>query len=273
MKVFAIDLSMCNGCYCCQIACKDEHVGNDWAPYAKPQPDTGQFWIGLDEQVHGQVPKVTVSYIPHLCQHCDDAPCIKQCEVGAIQKRDDGIVMIEPDKCTGCQLCMSTCPYNAIFFNEDLNIAQKCTGCSHLRDSDPDDWSVPRCVDQCPTEALRFGEEEEFADFIKEAEQIKPQAGTKPRVYYKHLPKKFIGGTIYDPNEKEVIIGAACTLKDNESGQNFSTETDNFGDFWFRGLDDDRSFTLTFEKNGKTHTIDGISTNKAISLGDIPITF
>ena len=60
MKVFAIDLSVCNGCYCCQIACKDEHVANDWTPYAKPQPDTGQFWLGLTEQVRGQVPKVKV---------------------------------------------------------------------------------------------------------------------------------------------------------------------------------------------------------------------
>ena len=49
MKAFYIDLSVCNGCYCCQIACKDEHVANDWTPYAKPQPDTGQFWIGLTE--------------------------------------------------------------------------------------------------------------------------------------------------------------------------------------------------------------------------------
>ena len=64
MKAFVIDLSICNGCYCCQIACKDEHVANDWTPYAKPQPDTGQFWIGITEQVRGQVPKVKVSYIP-----------------------------------------------------------------------------------------------------------------------------------------------------------------------------------------------------------------
>jgi formate hydrogenlyase subunit 6/NADH:ubiquinone oxidoreductase subunit I len=67
---------------------------------------------------------------------------------------------------------------------------------------------VPRCVDQCPTDALRFGEEEEFADFIKDAELLNPAAGTKSRVYYKHLPKKFVAGTVYDPVEKEVIIGA-----------------------------------------------------------------
>ena len=182
-----------------------------------------------------------------------------------------GIVIIDPDKCTGCKLCADTCPHDSIFFNENLNIAQKCTGCAHLLDNDPDEWQVPRCVDQCPTDALRFGEEEEFADFIKEAELLNPQFGTKSRVYYKNLPKKFVAGTLYDPVEKEVIIGARCTLKDAESGESFAAETDAFGDFWFRGLKDDRTFTLTLEKDGKTKTVDKIVTDKDLSLGDIPM--
>ncbi len=227
MKVFTVDLSICNGCYCCQIACKDEHVANDWTPYAKPQPDTGQFWIGLTEEVRGHVPHVKVTYTPLMCNHCDDAPCIEDCKVDAIYKRDDGIVIIDPVKCTGCKICADTCPHNSIYFNEQLNIAQKCTGCTHLLDNDPE-WTVPRCVDQCPTEALRFGEEEDFKDFISEAEIINPEAGTKARVYYKSLPKKFVAGTLYDPGEKEVIIGATCTMKDDESGATFTEATNNF---------------------------------------------
>lgn len=268
MKVFTIDLSVCNGCYCCQIACKDEHVANDWTPYAKPQPDTGQFWIGLTEKVRGHVPHVKVTYTPFLCNHCDDAPCIEECKVEAIYKRDDGLVIIDPEKCTGCKLCADTCPHNSIYFNEQLNIAQKCTGCSHLLDND-DDWTVPRCVDQCPTEALKFGEEEDFADFIKEAELLNPDAGTKSRVYYKGLPKKFVAGTLYDPSEKEVIIGAVCTMKDEETGEKFTEETSNFGDFWFKELKDDRSYTLTFDKGGITQTIEGIKTDMDRGLGDI----
>lgn len=270
MKVFTVDLSLCNGCYCCQIACKDEHVGNDWSPYAKPQPDTGQFWIGITEQVRGQVPHVKMTYVPKLCNHCDDAPCISQCTVGAIEKREDGIVLIHPDKCTGCKLCVTSCPYDAIYFNEHLNVAQKCTGCSHLRDNDPDEWQVPRCVDQCPTEALRFGEEDEFVGFIGKAEHLLPAANNKSRVYYQGLPRKFVAGTLYDPDAREVIIGAKCTLQDEETGESHETETNEFGDFWFHDLEDDRTFSLTFKFGNDTKVLQEITTAKDISLGDIP---
>ena len=119
---------------------------------------------------------------------------------------------------------------------------------------------------------LRFGEESDFADFINEAELLNPEAGTKSRVYYKHLPKKFVAGTVYDPVEKEVIIGATCTLKDEASSQTSTVETDNFGDFWFRGLMDDRTFTLTITKDDKPPlVINGIRTDKDICLGDIPM--
>lgn len=271
MKVFAIDLSICNGCYCCQVACKDEHVGNDWTPYAKPQPDTGQFWLGLEEQVRGQVPKVMITYLPKMCHHCDDAACVNGCDSKAIQKRDDGLVVINPDGCIGCQLCSDNCPHDSIYFNESLNIAQKCTGCSHLLDND-ENWEVPRCVDQCPTGAIQFGEESDFTDFIKDAELLNAGAGTKSRVYYKGLPKKFVAGTIYDPVEKEVIIGAECTLKDADSNESFSATTDDFGDFWFRDLKDNRNFTLEVKKDGKTLTVNDIHTDKDLSLGDLPMT-
>ena len=176
-----------------------------------------------------------------------------------------------PKKCTGCRKCGDTCPHNAIFFNEGLNIAQKCTGCAHLLDNDPDEWKVPRCVDNCPTDALQFGEEEDFADFIQNAEQLRPEAGTSSRVYYRGLPKKFIAGTLYDPEEKDVIIGATCTLRDNESTETFTVKTDNFGDFWFEELKDNRLFTLTLEKGGVSKTIDNVSSEIDLSLGDIPL--
>ena len=101
MKVLVIDINKCNGCYNCQVACKDEHVDNDWTPIAKPQPDTGHFWMKVTDVVQGTVPKVRVRYMLDTCQHCDDAPCIPACSSEAIYKREDGIVIIDPEKCTG----------------------------------------------------------------------------------------------------------------------------------------------------------------------------
>ncbi len=270
MKVFVIDISICNGCYCCQIACKDEHVANDWTPYAKPQPDTGQFWLKQHEFVRGTVPKVKMNYLPVLCMHCDEAPCIPACPIeGAIYKRDDGLVIIDPVKCTGCKNCVDLCPYGVIYFNEDLNIAQKCTGCAHLLDGGHP-IKEPRCVDACPTEALKFGEESEFKDMISKAEVLNPEFKAKPRVYYLNIPRKFVAGTVYAPVEKEVIIGAACTLTDSGSGEKLTAKTDGFGDFWFEGLKVG-TFSLKIESDGKSKTIDSISTEKDVNLGDIPL--
>ena len=91
-KVMIIDLFICNGCHTCQIACKDEHVGNDWAPIAKPQPDTGQFWNKVVNLERGTFPKVQVTYHHTICQHCDDAPCITACNENAIYN-DRGTVL------------------------------------------------------------------------------------------------------------------------------------------------------------------------------------
>jgi tetrathionate reductase subunit B len=267
MKAFLVDVSICNGCYCCQIACKDEHVGNDWTPYAKPQPDTGQFWLKLNEFVRGTVPKVKMHYLPVLCMHCDDAPCIKSCPIeGALYKRPDGLVIIDSVKCTGCKNCVDACPYHVIYFNDDLNIAQKCTGCAHLLDSD---WKEPRCVDVCPTGALKFVEESEIKDLIGKAEVLNPEFGAKPRVYYLNIPRKFIAGTVYDPVQKEVIIGATCTLTKN--GIKLTKTTDGFGDFWFEGLDEG-TYSLKIEAQGfLSKAIEHISTEKDVNLGDIPL--
>jgi Fe-S-cluster-containing dehydrogenase component len=269
VKAFVIDVSRCNGCYNCQVVCKDEHAGNDWTPYAKPQPDTGQFWLKMNETVRGTVPKVKVTYQPVLCMHCDSAPCISACPVkGGIYKRHDGLVIINPGKCTGCKNCVDACPYSAIYYNEDLNIAQKCTGCAHLLDRG---WTEPRCVDACPTQAIKFGDESEFVKVISKAEILLPESGAKPRVYYLNLPKMFVAGTVYDPVEEEVIIGATCTLTDTATKENFTAITDSFGDFWFHGLGVSKFF-LKIEASGfAAKTIKSLSTEKDVNLGDIPL--
>jgi tetrathionate reductase subunit B len=267
MKALVIDISKCNGCYNCQIACKDEHVANDWSPYAKPQPETGQFWMKLQETTSGSVPKVRVTYEPRLCQHCDTAPCISACKENAINKRSDGVVLIDPKRCTGQKNCLAACPYGAIYFNEDLKLAQKCTMCAHLLDNG---WKEPRCVEVCPTGALKFGEEEDLKDLIQKAEVLKPESQTNPRVYYIGLPRRFIAGAIYDPQKDECVEGATVTLTDS-AGHRQTVNTDNFGDFWIEGLKPGM-YSIQIEANGfARQTIESINAEKDVNLGDIPL--
>ena len=271
-KVMVIDLAICNGCYNCQIACKDEHVANDWSPVAKPQPDTGQFWhkvIGLER---GTVPKVQVTYHHSMCQHCEEAPCIEACPSKAIYRRPDGIVIIDPEKCRGNQLCLEACPYeNVIYFNDDLNMAQKCTMCAHLLDQG---WTETRCSDACPTGALAFGDEDDLKirEKLQQAELLRPELPTRPRVYYLNLPKKWIAGAVYNAEADECTEGATVTATHSETGETFSASTDNYGDFWLKGLPDG-SYILLIEKPGyltkKLGPTHGAGTDH--NLGDIEL--
>ena len=269
-KVMIIDLAICNGCHNCQVSCKDEHVANDWSPIAKPQPDTGQFWNKVINLERGTVPKVQVTYHHSICQHCEDAPCITACNANAIYRRPDGIVIIDPEKCRGNQLCLEACPYeNVIYFNDDLNIAQKCTFCAHLLDKG---WTETRCSDACPTGAFTFGDEEDLKDVIAKAEFLKPELPTRPRVYYLNLPKKWIAGEVFDQEADECTQGATVTATNTQTGETVSTTTDHYGDFWLKDLLDG-SYTLLIEKAGyltqKLGPID--ASQKDQNVGDIAI--
>ena len=271
-KVMLIGLAICNGCHNCQVSCKDEHVANDWSPIAKPQPDTGQFWNKVINLERGTVPKVMVTYQHSICQHCENAPCMEACPQGAIYRRPDGIVIIDPEKCRGNQLCIEACPYeNIIYFNDDLNIAQKCTFCAHLIDKG---WKDTRCSDACPTGAFTFGDDTdpEIKEKIEGAELLKPELATRPRVYYLNLPKKWIAGAIYDSEEDECTQGATVTATNLLTKEKVKVTSDHYGDFWLRNLPDG-TYTLLIEKKGyltqKLGPID--ATQKDQNLGDIAL--
>ena len=265
MKAFLIDIEKCVGCHDCQIGCKDEHCGNDWMPYAKPQPLTGHFWMKLNQYERGDRPQVKVTYMPVMCQHCQNAPCMKVAKDGAVYRRDDGLVLIDPEKARGQKAIVDACPYHAVFWNDELQIPQKCTGCAHLIDRG---WpiSVPRCVDNCHVDVITFGEEKDLD--LEGTEVLHPEYGTKPRVFYRGLPKKFVAGTVYDPDEKEIVEGAKVTLT-GDAGT-FTAETDGWGDFWLRGLPD-AAWTLSIEANGKKKTMSVSTAEKDIGLGDLAL--
>ena len=265
-KVFCIDVAKCSGCYNCQFACKEEHCTNEWLPFAAKQPMTGQFWLGMEEHVEGSRPKIRIHYIPVLCNHCEDPACLRAAENGAVYKREDGLVIIDPEKAAGQKKIAEACPYGAIFWNEELQLPQKCTGCAHLIE----EGRVPRCVDVCHTGALAFGEEREYADFIDGASVRLPESGTGPKVYYRNIPGRFIAGTLYDPEEEVVIRNARCRLTCGD--KQWETTTDIFGDFWFRDLFRG-TFGLSIKAEGfeELHLPQIDTEGNSINLGDLPM--
>ena len=147
-----------------------------------------------------------------------------------------------------------------MYWNEELGICQGCTGCAHLID---DGWDVPHCVDVCATGALKFGDEEDFADEIARAEQLTPGS----RVYYLNLPKRFVAGEVYDEGADEIIEGMKIQLLDGEKVV-AETESDDFGDFWFDQVEP-AAYTVKFLADGDERTVAADATELDVNVGAI----
>lgn len=261
MKGFLIDVKKCTGCYACQIACKDEHCGNTWLPYAAEQPEVGQFWLRLDEKERGAAPHVKVSYTPVLGAQTS---ALAAYAPEVLMPREDGLIVIDPEKARGRKDIAEK--FEGVYWNEELQIPQGCTGCAHLIDDEASPIRTPRCVDNCHKGAILFGE---LADFdLAGAEPLDPEGDAVPRVYYKNLPRKFIAATVYDPEAKEVVEGAKVTAT-GEAGT-FETTTNAWGDFWLKDLPD-AAWTVRVEKDGKLVEIETSTVEKDQGLGDIAL--
>jgi Fe-S-cluster-containing dehydrogenase component len=265
-----IDLDKCTGCYNCFLACRDEHYGNDFLPIASAQPFTGHFWMQITERERGKYPKVKVSFIPKPCMHCDDPPCAKPSTNGAVYKRPDGIVIIDPEKSKGQKEILSACPHRVIFWNEDKNIPQKCTLCAHLLDQG---WPEPRCVEACPTGALFFGDlgdpKSEMSKLwnSKQAEVSHPEFDLKPRVKYIGIPKKFVAGSVLFKDRGECAENVKVTLTGR--GKKQAVKTNNYGDFEFEGLGEGESFKVKLEHPGYAPESLDVQTKTDVYLRDI----
>jgi Fe-S-cluster-containing dehydrogenase component len=265
-----IDLNKCSGCYNCFLACRDEHFDNDYSPIAAPQPFKDHFWMQIAESERGKYPKVKLSFIPKSCMHCDDAPCIRSAENGAVYKRADGIVIIDPQKSAGQKQILSSCPHRVIFWNEEKKIPQKCTFCAHLLDAgDPE----PRCVEACPTGALQFGDvDDEKSDFArlwnsKNVEVLHPEFDLKPRVKYIGIPKRFVAGSIYFKDRDQCAENAKVTLTGH--GIKETVRANNYGDFEFEGLGAAEDFHVKVESSGYVPQSFKVQTQVDVYLGDI----
>ena len=246
-----IDVDRCTGCYACFLACRDEHAGNDHKPVAIAQP-LGQAWIKVSEEERGSFPKVKVSYTPVPCQQCADAPCMSAATGGAVYRREDGIVVIDPDKAAGQRGIVSACPYGAVFWNEARNTPQKCTFCAHMLD---EGGKQPRCAEACPTLAIVFGDLDDPDSEVnrrraaKPLEDLLPKLATKPQVSYHCLPKRFLAGeVVLGDKQDQCAVGVSVALRNGSQTQ--SALTDNYGDFEFRDLDAGVDFVVRIEHAG-----------------------
>ncbi len=194
-----IDLKRCIGCNACTLACKQENGTPEGIHYARV----------ITREI-GTYPKTRRTFLPVLCNHCDDAPCAQACPSGATWIRNDGLVMVEREKCIGCRACAVACPYmNRHFIEKELlahgygsdglspyeavkfaefeeGTMTKCTLCAHRVDQGLE----PACVVTCPTDARIFGdlepEDGKLQKLIRERKgwTLLPECNTKPSVFY-----------------------------------------------------------------------------------------
>ena len=201
--VMVIDLANCDGCGICSQTCAKSHF----------IPSDRQ-WLRVFRMQDGA--EAAPYWMPRPCFHCDNPPCARVCPVGATFKRDDGIVLIDNERCIGCRFCMAACPYSVRTFNwsrpndpaaatargyspewgypRRVGTAEKCDFCPDMAR----DGKLPHCTGACPMGAIWFGDENEDAVTNSRGETVRlskllrdraafrelEELGTKPRVYY-----------------------------------------------------------------------------------------
>ena len=172
---FLIDLRRCMGCNTCSVVCKAENQVNI---------GVWRSWVKQIEK--GHYPKVTKSFLPVLCNNCENPICVTVCPVNANRKREDGIVTYDPHRCVGCRYCMASCPYEVRYVNPVKRFVEKCHWCLHRVERGME----PACVEACPSGARVFGNlndpESKIAKLIHEqpVQVLLPEMGTNPQVFY-----------------------------------------------------------------------------------------
>jgi len=229
--VMVVDTNRCVGCWTCAVACKEinnEPLGYWWnriLTTAPNQSTTAEPPASDNIDVPwGIYPNLVLAYLPVACQHCNDAPCVKVCPVQATFRRDDGTVLVDFNRCIGCRYCMAACPYGVRIFNwgdstyapggivgygkeywtEDRlvftperpkGVVEKCTFCVERIDVGEE----PFCCEACPLGARVFGDLNDPDSRVSQlvnvggAEQLHPELGTDPNVYYLPVAKRVPG--------------------------------------------------------------------------------
>jgi Fe-S-cluster-containing dehydrogenase component len=198
-----IDLDICVGCHACAVACKEWNEGGQFGPL--PDEDAyGKEPLGVwFNRVHTYEVTPTVSaspmtiHFPRSCLHCETPDCVTVCPTGASYKRaEDGIVLVDAEKCIGCKLCSWACPYGAREYSEQRGVMQKCTLCvDRIYNESFEEYDrQPACVMACPTRARHFGDlgdpQSDVSKLVAERNgyDLMPEMGYKP--VNKYLPPR-----------------------------------------------------------------------------------
>lgn len=272
-----IDVVECTNCNLCTLATMDEYVDNAWPGYSAPMPKHGHRWIDILQKERGQVPMVDVSYVPTMCNHCDDAACVKAATDGAVTKRADGIVVIDPDKAKGQKNLVAACPYGHIWWNEELQVPQAWPFDAHLIDQG---WRQTRGQQSCPTGAMRAVKvsDEVMQNMVREQglEVMHPEFASKPRVYYRNLwryTKCFIGGTLSTEANGVVDCVEGAPLRLLLAGSLVAeTTSDNYGDFKFDRLEEESgAYVVEILSAGRDKKVVDVTLGASVNIGNIRI--
>lgn len=199
-----IDLDACVGCHACATACKEwngRSLMAGGAPDYQPQgPEPSGVWFNrIRHYEAGDYPDSRTLNVPMSCMHCEEADCVTVCPTGASYKRaEDGIVLIDPEKCMGCNYCAWACPYGARELDENEGVMRKCTLCvDRIYDTAlPEAEREPACVLACPAHARHFGDlddpESRVSALVREREgaPLLPELGYRP--VNRYLPPRAV---------------------------------------------------------------------------------
>jgi len=170
-----MDMRKCIGCDACTVSCKAEN-----------NVPLGVFRTWVEKHEGGRFPSIKLAFAPKLCNQCEDPPCVPVCPVDATFKREDGLVLVDYDKCIGCGYCIEACPYGARYFDPIRHVADKCTFCVQRLEQ----GLAPACVETCVGGARIFGDLNDPDSTVSRivntqpVQVLKPDLGTKPQVYY-----------------------------------------------------------------------------------------